>query len=290
MSDNGYDSPDYEVDNDPYDDYDGDGEYEETHQERNDHLDFEDYTVMEQLNIEYEQAEQAAQDHENAAEIQDVEEQQALAEYEQQLQDEYDQEQLDDMDLQEVQLEEDRYKQQADELRDMNDAQDQDEIDLSDALNHLGHGDPADEQSDEIEVGPETEDDRSAAERDYDDYQAEQQRDFDDYPPDDDDYGLQEEHGYDDYQPDEEPDYDDYDDYDPAEQPDFDDYDLDEDYRPTRAVPPAAPAGPPLPPPADPMRPDATCAICLGALSDTVLIPCGHLVACAVMPHLPSPP
>lgn len=45
----------------------------------------------------------------------------------------------------------------------------------------------------------------------------------------------------------------------------------------------------PLPPAPDPMRPDATCAICLHALANTVLIPCGHLIACAVLAsHFPA--
>lgn len=42
------------------------------------------------------------------------------------------------------------------------------------------------------------------------------------------------------------------------------------------------------PPPlsSDPMRPDCTCVICYNKLADTVLLPCGHLLACSV----PSPP
>lgn len=43
---------------------------------------------------------------------------------------------------------------------------------------------------------------------------------------------------------------------------------------------------PPPPPSSDPMRPDSTCGICFNSIADTVLIPCGHLVACAVLNSL----
>lgn len=42
----------------------------------------------------------------------------------------------------------------------------------------------------------------------------------------------------------------------------------------------------PPPPSSDPMRPDSTCVLCYNKLADTVLLPCGHLLACSV----PSPP
>lgn len=42
---------------------------------------------------------------------------------------------------------------------------------------------------------------------------------------------------------------------------------------------------PPPPPSSDPMRPDSTCVICYNKLANTVLLPCGHLLACSV----PSP-
>lgn len=46
----------------------------------------------------------------------------------------------------------------------------------------------------------------------------------------------------------------------------------------------------PPPPSSDPMRPDSTCVICFNKLANTVLIPCGHLLACSVPnPPLPGP-
>lgn len=108
--------------------------------------------------------------------------------------------------------------------------------------------------------------------------------DIDDYEPDDDPY-------IDDYEPDDDP-YDDLDSYEPPDA--YDDYGdpddnaYDSDYYPhIQHRCPSPPPAPPPPPP-DPLRPDSTCAICLHALSNTVLIPCGHLVACSV--YLPSSP